>query len=142
MVDREFRRKEYLALLERSLEPGAFYEDCRYHPMVCVGFNKRTDMLMGISLIDGKLGQCSYKHCGVRLLTPAEAMRNRIYGLTPRAVEADKKFRKKWVPKKDWKKYLKERKRKQEQGIFFPEANPDDVQFLESSLGKKLQRRW
>ena len=142
MRNRELQEREYFQQLEMDLCPGAFYEDCRYHPMVCIGFNKRTDMLMGISLIDGKLGQCSYRYCGVRILTPAEAMRNRIYGLTPRAVEADKKFRKEWILKRDWKKYLKECKRKQEQGIFFPEANPEDVKFLEISLGKKLRRRW
>ncbi|MGA1535558.1 MAG: hypothetical protein ACO4B4_13795 [Planctomycetota bacterium] len=36
MRDKEFLSKEYIEILERSLPPGAFYEDCRDHPMVCM----------------------------------------------------------------------------------------------------------
>ena len=34
--DKEFLSKEYIEILERSLLPGAFYEDCRDHLMVCM----------------------------------------------------------------------------------------------------------
>jgi len=135
-------QKEHFDYLERRLVPGVLYEDCRYHPMVCVGIDKKSDLVLGISLIDGKLGQCSYKYCGVRIMTPAEAFRNRVYGLTAKAVQEDREFRKEWLSKKELRKHLKECQKKKERGIFFPEANPEDVAFLEGSLGKKLRRRW
>ena len=53
-----------------SILPGDFYEDCAYHPCVCVASSIEDDDLCGISLIDGTQPRsCSLKHCGVRRLT-------------------------------------------------------------------------
>lgn len=62
-----------------EIRPGDFYEDCRYHPMLCLGVEwdnkKRTDAtLHGISLITGEEGDCSLAHCGVVPLTLQEAV--------------------------------------------------------------------
>lgn len=50
---------------------GDFYEDCRYHPMVCIE-NDDGD-LSGVSLVSGGIGSCSIGHCGVVRLTYQQA---------------------------------------------------------------------
>jgi hypothetical protein len=62
-----------------DLEPGEFYEDCRYHPMVCVSLGTDGDELEGISLVTGDIGSCSLNHCGVVKLTAAEAIQRRLH---------------------------------------------------------------
>ena len=57
---------------------GDFYEDCRYHPMVCVELGVDGDEVTGISLITGEIGVCSLRKCGVVLLTPGEAVERRV----------------------------------------------------------------
>jgi hypothetical protein len=62
-----------------DLKPGDFYEDCAYHPCLCIG----TDMGMveGISLVDGSFPrQCGIPQCGVRKLTFEEAVIWRMHG--------------------------------------------------------------
>jgi hypothetical protein len=64
---------------EDELKPGDFYEDCFYHPCLCIG----TDMGMveGISLVDGSFRrQCGIPQCSVRKLTFEEAVIWRMYG--------------------------------------------------------------
>ena len=61
------------------LNPGDFYEDCRYHPMVCVTLGDDGDELIGISLITGDVGSCSLNHCGVVKLTAREAIGRRLH---------------------------------------------------------------
>ena len=66
-----------------DLRPGDIYEDCAYHPCVCVavGVADEPDVVIGISLVDGTYPRtCSIDHCGVRLLTPSEAWHWRRYG--------------------------------------------------------------
>jgi hypothetical protein len=58
--------------------PGEFYEDCRYHPMLCVETNYEDDELVGISLITGDIGSCSPTHCGVVELTVEQAIERRL----------------------------------------------------------------
>lgn len=54
---------------------GDFYEDCRYHPMLCVAVNHDHDELLGISLVvGGNPGACSATHCGAIPMTPEEAI--------------------------------------------------------------------
>jgi hypothetical protein len=57
---------------------GDFYEDCRYHPMLCVW--RDDDMLTGVSLVDGKIGCCSASHCGVQKLDKYDAVYLRLCG--------------------------------------------------------------
>lgn len=59
-----------------SFAPGDLYEDCAYHPCLCVGVvdNDDEEGIWGISLIDGSYPRkCSLYHCGVRKLTIDEA---------------------------------------------------------------------
>ena len=52
--------------------PGDLYEDCAYHPCLCVAVEGME--VSGISLIDGSWPRsCDLGMCGVRKLTVAEA---------------------------------------------------------------------
>ena len=64
-----------------SIAPGQIYEDCAFHPVLCVESNVEEDYVRGISLVGGTYPhECSLRHCGVRLLTTEEAWRIRIHG--------------------------------------------------------------
>jgi hypothetical protein len=57
-----------------EIEPGDYYEDCAFHPCLCV--SKSMGTVDGISLVDGSFP----RNCGVRKLTAAEAIRWRLFG--------------------------------------------------------------
>jgi hypothetical protein len=58
---------------------GEFYEDCRYHPMLCVqAAPPEDDELVGVSLIDGGIRACSEDHCGVVRMTVEEAIARKL----------------------------------------------------------------
>ena len=62
-----------------DLKPGDFYEDCAYHPCLCIGTDR--GMVEGISLVDGSFPrQCGVPQCGVRKLTFEEAVVWRMRG--------------------------------------------------------------
>lgn len=62
---------------------GDIYEDCAYHPTLCVSVDYAQDDISGISLIDGSYPRsCSLRHCGVRKLTVDEAWDIRRNGPT------------------------------------------------------------
>ncbi len=64
-----------------SLAPGDLYEDCSFHPVVCIEVDYDRDEIFGISLIDGSyMRSCSFRFCGVRKLTIEEAWSIRRYG--------------------------------------------------------------
>jgi hypothetical protein len=70
----EFKKTMLRVARQLNLRPGDLYEDCCWHPVLCLGVNYKTDELWGISLIDGTSPRsCSLVHCGVRKLTPKEA---------------------------------------------------------------------
>ena len=54
-----------------EFRPGDFYEDCRYHPMVCVEVLDDEDELTGIDLLTGALGSA------VSPTAPREALSGR-----------------------------------------------------------------
>lgn len=62
------------------IEAGDFYEDCRYHPVLCVAadYSPEGDDLQGISLVDGGIGSCSPRHCGPVKLTSEQAIERRV----------------------------------------------------------------
>jgi hypothetical protein len=61
------------------IQRGEFYEDCRYHRMLCVQPSPpKDDELVGISLLDGTLGACNKDHCGVVRLSTDEAIERRL----------------------------------------------------------------
>lgn len=66
---------------ELQLAPGDIYEDCRFHPVVCVEVDYEGDSISGVSMIDGSFPRCcSLRFCGVRKLTVGEAWEIRRHG--------------------------------------------------------------
>jgi hypothetical protein len=62
-----------------ELKPGDYYEDCAYHPCLCVAAGKGE--VEGISLADGSFPRnCGVPQCGVRKLTLREAIQWRCFG--------------------------------------------------------------
>ena len=62
-----------------DLSAGEIYEDCSYHPCLCVSVD--TDEIQGISLVDGSFPRsCSIEHCEPRKLTIEEAWRWKMSG--------------------------------------------------------------
>jgi hypothetical protein len=62
-----------------ELSVGDFYEDCAYHPCLCIGTSMGT--VDGISLVDGSFPRnCGVPQCDVRKLTLEEAIQWRLFG--------------------------------------------------------------
>ena len=62
-----------------QIQPGDFYEDCAYHPCLCVSTG--MGMVNGISLVDGSFPRnCGIPQCQVRKLTTEEAIQWRLFG--------------------------------------------------------------
>jgi len=58
-----------------EIAPGDIYEDCNYHPVLCVA--RDGDEIRGISLIDGSQPRaCSLGHCGVVKLEIADVIKS------------------------------------------------------------------
>jgi hypothetical protein len=72
-----------------ALVPGDLFEDCRYHPCLCIEGNAPSDPdgVYGISLVDGTPCGCSIRHCALRKLTVEEAVRWKYEGPDDVAVE-------------------------------------------------------
>lgn len=71
-----------------DLQPGDIYEDCAYHPCLCLGAEPNGFEIWGISLVDGSYPRsCDLQHCGVRKLTLEEAWRWKRHG--PPDIELD-----------------------------------------------------
>ncbi|WP_457444260.1 hypothetical protein [Roseateles sp. P5_E4] len=81
-----------------GLAVGDVYEDCAWHPVLCVAVSYEEDDITGISLIDGTYPRsCSLRHCGIRKLTVQEAWEIRRSGPNdPAAREAISPERKWW----------------------------------------------
>jgi len=74
---------------EKEIRVGDFFEDCAFHPCLCisVGADGDEDGLESISLVDGGLRSCSARHCGVRLLTVEEAIHWKLHGPSDQTLE-------------------------------------------------------
>ena len=73
-----------------DLEPGDIYEDCAYHPCLCISVSGE-DGVTGISLIDGSYPRgCDIAVCSLRKLTVEEAVKWKISG--PSDVVLDIKY--------------------------------------------------
>jgi hypothetical protein len=76
-----FREGKARAKAELDLSPGDIYEDCAFHPVVCVEVDYDHDEIRGVSLVDGTYPRaCSLRFCGVRKLGIAEAWEIRRNG--------------------------------------------------------------
>ena len=81
---------------EADIQPGDFYEDCSFHPCLCL--RVEDDEVSGISLVDGSYPRsCSIVGCGIRKLTYEEALQWKFYG--PKDTELESKNR--WWPLND-----------------------------------------
>lgn len=92
---RELEKRLQQAKAELDLEPGDIYEDCAYHPVLCIDVDYAEGDIWGISLIDGSQPRsCGILHCGVRKLTPAQAWNIKLNG--PEDTEARDTIKNKW----------------------------------------------
>jgi hypothetical protein len=70
---------------ESELTPGEYYEDCFFHPCLCIRVD--DDEVWGISLVDGSfLRGCSIGHCGIRKLSLTEALYWKFFGPKDREI--------------------------------------------------------
>jgi len=59
-----------------GIQPGDLYEDCAYHPCLCIGVDDHGHAIWGVSLVDGSQPRaCDVLQCGVRKLSVEEAWR-------------------------------------------------------------------
>lgn len=90
----EVMRKAFRTL---QIEVGDVYEDCAYHPVLCLGVDYKQDNIWGISLIDGSFPRnCSLIHCGIRKITLKEAWQIKLNG------PPDKKIANTFPEEKRW----------------------------------------
>jgi hypothetical protein len=62
-----------------DVAPGDFYEDCAFHPCLCIRVD--GDEVNGISLVDGSYPRgCSIFGCAIRKLTFEEALQWKFRG--------------------------------------------------------------
>lgn len=57
-----------------DLQIGDFFESCNFHPCLCSELDRDGQDVEGISLVDGRLVNCSIRHCGLRRLSVDEAI--------------------------------------------------------------------
>jgi hypothetical protein len=77
------------------IAPGEIYEDCAFHPCLCMGSGNGE--VWGISLIDGSQPRsCDLGVCGVRILTPEEAWNIKCHGPADADVRADYPKDRRW----------------------------------------------
>jgi len=93
----EFDREMREARERLDLSVGEVYEDCAYHPVLCVSVSYEEDDIQGVSLVDGSYPRsCSLRHCGVRKLTIEEAWEIRRNGpsdpVAREAIPADRRW--------------------------------------------------
>jgi len=72
-----------------ELVPGDLFEDCRFHPCLCIDGNSMDDPdgVHGISLVDGTPTGCSIAHCNLRKLSVSEAVQWKYHGPKDRTTE-------------------------------------------------------
>jgi hypothetical protein len=90
-----------------KLRPVDLYEDCSYHPVLCLGVNYREDEIWGVSLVDGSIPRsCSLLHCGVKRLTPKQAWQLKRNGPVSSKIRAQFPAERRWWtrsdPRNDW----------------------------------------
>ena len=92
---REIEKRLIQAEKDLNIKPGDLYEDCSYHPVLCVGIDYKNDEIWGISLIDGSQPRsCSILHCGIRKLSIDEAWAVKQYG--PSDLEVRQRIKHGW----------------------------------------------
>jgi hypothetical protein len=74
---------------EKEIKVGDFYEDCAFHPCLCieVGADNTAAGIEGISLVNGGIKSCNARHCGLRLLSAEEAIHWKLHGPVDQKIE-------------------------------------------------------
>jgi hypothetical protein len=90
-----------------GIRVGDIFEDCAFHPVLCLGADYQEDDLWGILLIDGTYPRsCSFIHCGVRKLSLEEAWSIKMSGPSAEAdaalIEPDRRWWSNLPPKDTW----------------------------------------
>jgi len=86
-----------------DLKPGEYYEDCFYHPCLCVRVDTEHGQVEGISLVDGTYPRaCSIGYCGIRKLTLAEALDWKFNGPKDVPEDAALPVEKRWWEPGGW----------------------------------------
>lgn len=90
-----------------GIRVGDIFEDCAFHPVLCLGADYQEDALWGISLIDGTYPRsCSFIHCGVRKLSLEEAWSIKMCGPAAEAdaasIDPDRRWWSNDSPKDAW----------------------------------------
>ena len=83
---------------EKEIRVGDFYEDCAFHPCLCISIGAEEhdpDGLEGISLVNGNVKSCSARHCGLRLLTFEEAIQWKLHGPADEKLKPNERWWKK-----------------------------------------------
>ena len=77
-----------------DLTPGDLFEDCRFHPCLCIEVGDENDpaAVWGISLVDGSASGCDVRHCGLRKLTLDEAVQWKHGGPSDRELEGKNRW--------------------------------------------------
>jgi len=79
---------------EEDIKAGDYYEDCAYHPCLCIRVD--DDEVSGISLIDGLYPRsCSVFGCAIRKLSRKESQEWKFHG--PSDIELEKEHQW-WFP--------------------------------------------
>jgi hypothetical protein len=79
---------------ESDIRAGDFYEDCAYHPCLCI--RVLDGEVSGVSLVDGSSPRsCDVSHCGIRRLTLEEALTWKFYGPPDVEIERERQW---WDP--------------------------------------------
>jgi hypothetical protein len=80
---------------EQPIMPGDIYEDCAFHPVLCVKVD--DDEVSGVSLVDGSWPRsCSLSHCGVRKLTLQQAWHWKLHGPANLPADVELKGAQRW----------------------------------------------
>ena len=90
-----------------GIRVGDIFEDCAFHPVLCLGADYQADDLWGVSLIDGTYPRsCSFIHCGVRKLSLEEAWNIKMSGPSAEAdaalITPDRRWWSNRLPKDTW----------------------------------------
>jgi len=79
---------------ELDIHVGDIYEDCAFHPCLCVKVGDEGDpeCVHGISLVDARTRCCSARQCGVRILTVEEAIQWKYHGPADESLEPSEQW--------------------------------------------------
>jgi hypothetical protein len=85
-----------------KLKPGDFFIHCSYHPCLCFNYNEEEDEVEGISLIDGKMVNCSIIYYNHEKISFEKAIEMKVNGPSDEIKEQLEKHFAEWGGEKWW----------------------------------------